>query len=117
MIRFANSGLEKEIISATSTTTEQATQGAIVKEESIKNDILSPVFGDSSSSSNGQNKIEVDNILQSNPSFPTARVKKKEELSAEAYKVVESFPDLSFLSARKLMCTANENMNRWRTRP
>lgn len=45
------------------------------------------------------------------------KLKKKSELSAEACAVVDSFPDLSFLSARKLMFTANENMNRWRIRP
>lgn len=121
--------LEKEIIPSTaSAAAEQTTQGTVItinREETIKNDILSPVFGADSSSfssppaASGEiSKISVENHLQNNHlNFPTARVKKKEELTPEAYKVVESFPDLSFLSARKLMCTANENMNRWRTRP
>lgn len=36
-------------------------------------------------------------------------------MSAEAIHVVEALPDLSFLSARKLMYAANENMSRFQT--
>ncbi|KAK6638733.1 hypothetical protein RUM43_007000 [Polyplax serrata] len=48
------------------------------------------------------------------PSTSETPVTKPSDIKAEAFAVVESFPDLSFLSARKLMHAANENLTRWR---
>lgn len=51
------------------------------------------------------------------PSTSETPVTKPSDIKAEAFAVVESFPDLSFLSARKLMHAANENLTRWRVHP
>lgn len=117
--------MEKEAVSTVpATTPEQTTPSFIEKDdlETIKENILTPTVVNPSSGQNIKNEESSASATCLTPtvassSYSTVKVKRKDELSPEAYNVVESFPDLSFLSARKLMCTANENMSRWRTRP
>ncbi|EEB13382.1 conserved hypothetical protein [Pediculus humanus corporis] len=64
------------------------------------------------------NELQNENVEIKSSSITSSIVqqnlKNSNETKAEAYAVVESLPDLSFLSARKLMHVANENINRWR---
>lgn len=79
--------------------------------------IVEDIFNSISPKFEGLEKEEPTILTPSIQENPEPQTSKKKEFKTEAYAVVESFPDLSFLSARKLMHTANENMNRWRVRP